>query len=121
MDFSQTLYEDLRQNDMTKPEKQPAENYSEGSHIRVLIFELADGTCTGFNYQYLISTTCSADNHTLELDFTTHMVQLTGVRLHLLYYRLAEHLPRIIRCRHERFGKLVSDEPIVYAIKIVKK
>lgn len=121
MHFSQTLYEDLRQNDMTKPEKQPAENYSEGSHIRVLTFELADGTCTGFNYQYLISKTCSADNHTLELDFTTHMVQLTGVRLHLLYHKLSEHLPRIIRCRHERFGRLVSDEPIVHAIKIVKK
>ncbi len=121
MHFKQTLYEDLRQNDMTKPAQAPAENYADKTLTRVLIFELPDGTYTGFNYQYLVSTTCSADNQILDLDFTTHHVQLTGVRLNSLYHRLAEHLPRIIRCRHERFNMLASDEPIVQAINIVKK
>ncbi len=117
----QTLYNDLRENDMTKAENHPYETYPDRSHARMLLFELQNGSCTMFNYQYLISTCCSADGDILELDFTTHSVQLTGVRLNLLYHKLAEHLPRIIKCRQERFNALLTEQPIIHAITIEKK
>jgi hypothetical protein len=117
----QALYNDLRENDMTKPEKQPIVNYPDRGYIRVLIFELPDGACMGFNYQYLINVSCAADGQILELHFTTHTVQLKGVRLDMLYHQLTAHLPRIIRCRHERFNGIAAGEPVVNSIFITPK
>ncbi|OSZ82573.1 hypothetical protein CAP35_04715 [Chitinophagaceae bacterium IBVUCB1] len=106
---------------MTRPDNQLHEKYPDSSHARMLMFELPNGTCTMFNYQYLISTSCSAGGDILELDFTTHSVKLTGVRLSLLYHKLAEHLPRIVKCRQERFNTLLTEQPIIHAIGIEKK
>ncbi|HTN46359.1 MAG TPA: hypothetical protein VL098_08440 [Flavipsychrobacter sp.] len=110
----------MRENDPTRQEENESvatERYSTQSHVRNIVFVLRDGPRYFLNYSYLVCTE-QQDNETLLLHFTTHLVQLTGKRLDVLFLDLADHLPRIIGCTEPRYDLLTDDLPVVHEIII---
>ena len=98
---------------MNQPQSSFKANFSEMSHaiskqgdntfyvapssVRNICFRWQDGKRQFFNYAYLVSivllTTENSKNE-LSLQFTSHVVVLTGYRLGLLFKLLMDHLPR---------------------------
>lgn len=117
-------YAQMRDNDPTGSNGETgdtsSERYPSGSHTRNLGFLWPDGRRLFLNYSYLVSGVYEPATGAILLEFTTHKVQLRGVRLDQLIVELHEHVPKVINCADARYNGLDEAAYVVNDIQVEK-
>src|SRR5690606_13091942 len=101
-------FDEMKDNNPSKKEQaaDSGEKYSASSYARNIIFEWPEGRKKFFSYNYLVSAEYLPEDKLIKLDFTTDIVSIKGLRLHLLFDELTQHLPRLILCKDERYNTI---------------
>jgi hypothetical protein len=104
------------------PTKARVENgiefYPEKSYARYVRFILPDGTQRSLNYSYLVTCEYCPDAGRIVMEFTTHVVTLTGEFLESLHINILVHLPKVIGCTDARYNDLSEAKAVVNDIVI---
>ena len=85
--FDQTKRDYSSQEDSSSHEEQDLQNdfYPHASNSRNICFVLLDGKSLFLNYAYLISCEYTTEENKIVLIFTTHTIELKGIRLETLF------------------------------------
>jgi hypothetical protein len=108
--YDQMREEDSSEPDISSAEPEAGQIYRAAGHARSLCLVWPDNTRMFFNYAYLVSGTFNDHNeqNSINLYFSSHVVQISGFGLEALFMALLEHTPRIIVAIEERY---VLDNP----------
>lgn len=87
--------------------------YSSGGNTRNLAFVLSDDKVQFFNYSYLITCSYDKGKGSIQMEFSTHHVELKGQRLDALFYELMAQMNKVIRCRDKRYHELEDDSKVI--------
>lgn len=98
------------------------ELYDSASHSRNICFVLADGKSLFLNYAYLISCEYTPEENKIDIIFTTHSIELKGIRLESLFQGLFFHAIKKIVGVEKRYDevrdKLTSSINEIIVVKI---
>lgn len=112
----------MRENDLAAKGTEPLspEQYAAPGYARNLCFVWPDGRRVFLNYSYLVAAEYLPEAPLIRLTYTTHMVELKGIRLEKLYNELMDYLPRVIACIDKRYDKAAEDDdsPLVHDITV---
>ena len=89
------------------------ENYPQEGYGRNLAFRLADGSRLFLSYSYLVACEYKPEDGVIELEFTTRLIRLKGIRLEELFDALMSQVPRNIVCRNDRYEALSDQKEIL--------
>lgn len=119
---SKTRFQQMRENDLAAKgtELLSSEQYAGPGHARNLCFVWPDGRRAFLNYSYLVAAEYLPEDGAIRLTYTTHMVELKGIRLENLYDELMDYIPRMIVCVDKRYDAANEgeDTPLVHDITI---
>lgn len=110
-----SLFNKMRDNDPTGKDIFKEESFATASNARNLTFILANGRAQFLNYAYLVMGDYLADENTIILTYTSHIVTLKGTTLEPLFIDLASNIPRILVCDDERYNA-ITDENQKYCV-----
>ncbi|MFT3932163.1 MAG: hypothetical protein QM726_01000 [Chitinophagaceae bacterium] len=89
---------------------------------RKISFVHLNGSCLSLNYNFFIWHEYHADQSTLLLGFSSHLITLSGLRMDKLFEAFDQQLPQRIICKDVRYNSLVEgDKPIVNEIQVTSK
>lgn len=118
----------MRDNDPDKarPADKPDSStiYTSVGHARSLCLNLSDEKRHFLNYAYLISGEFEIhhDINVIRLNFSNHLVEISGYALESLFMSILEHVPRIIAPIDTRYiSALNADETAVISIQVSLK
>lgn len=94
--------------------------YAGEGNGRYLCFVWTDKAMQFLNYSYLVSCRYTPEENIIILWFTTHVVNIKGLRLRSLFNDLMQQLPRIITCTDNRYNSLENGEALVNEIEITE-
>ena len=96
-----------------QPEEQKSvELYDTAGHSRNICFVQESGVMIFLNYAYLISGIFYPDTSTINLGFTTSIVEIRGGNLNDLYLSLLSHEVRFIKETNKRYKSFMNAEDV---------
>lgn len=78
--------------------------YPAGSNARHIVFVWSEKKMQSFNYSYLVTQSYDAANNSITMQFTSHTVEIKGVRLDGLFHELVAQIPKYIRITDKRYN-----------------
>lgn len=93
-----------------------SEFYPTLGNNRNLCFVWPDGKRMFLNYAYLISGELDLESTIIRLHFSTHLVQVEGCRLNLVFDQLIDQVLRILIVQDTRYKLLNESNPIITRI-----
>lgn len=100
-------FDDYKENNPTnKPDSEANDdNYPSFGNARHIAFIWPENKVQSFNYSYLVTQSYDAAQNAIEMEFTTHVVTIKGVRLDELFYELMGQTPKYIRITDKRYNE----------------
>ncbi|HEY1024938.1 MAG TPA: hypothetical protein VGE26_07230 [Sphingobacteriaceae bacterium] len=111
-------FEENKETTSARAESQDPDKYFQAGNIRTITFQWPNGSEQFFNYSYLVTCKYDIEQKKIVFHFTSHKIELSGFKLHLLMKELAFQLPKTIRCEDERYADLKKDKEISIVTKI---
>ena len=98
-------------------------HYKEPGYARNVCFIWPDGSRIFSQYAYLNPGKFdpNGEMNKIVLDFSSHIVTLTGYRLESLAMEFLDHLPRIVTAVEPRYASVKTNGPIVTGIEVEYK
>lgn len=78
--------------------------YPSSGHVRHIVFVWPENRMQSFNYSYLVTQSYDAAKNTIVMEFTSHTVEIKGVRLDVLFHELVMQVPKYIRIMDKRYN-----------------
>lgn len=100
-------FDDFKDNHSTEQgnDDKTTDQYPSSGHVRHIVFVWPENRMQSFNYSYLVTQSYDAAKSTIIMEFTSHTVEIKGVRLDGLFYELVAQIPKYIRIKTERYCK----------------
>lgn len=99
-------FDDYKNNDPTG--KQDGENnsdqYPSFGNARHVVFIWSENRMQSFNYSYLVTQSYDASKNTILMQFSSHTIEIKGVRLDGLFHELVAQIPKYIRVTDKRYN-----------------
>lgn len=99
-------FDDYKNNDPTG--KQDGENnsdhYPSFGNVRHIVFIWSENRMQSFNYSYLVTQSYDASKNAIIMQFTSHTIEIKGVRLDGLFHELVAQVPKYIRVTDKRYN-----------------
>lgn len=121
-------FDKMRENNPASPDASKAEiplikKYDAAGYPRNVCFVWPDGSFIFSQYVHLHPGKFdpNGEMNKIVLDFSSHVVTLTGYRLESLAMEFLDHLPRIVTAVDPRYGSTQNGGPIVTAINVEYK
>lgn len=90
------------------PENSHVEKYTEGGHLRYIIFDDHNGMQLTQYYSYLVNIHFEAPKNEIRLEFSDHIVTLKGQNFAPLFEELSAQLIRKLKPFDKRYGALMD-------------
>jgi len=117
-------FDEYKDNDPT--EKPGSDNnpdyYPAGSNARHIVFVWSEKKMQSFNYSYLVTQSYDAAKNAITMQFTSHTVEIKGVRLDGLFHELVAQIPKYIRITDKRYNSTDDNTgAIVNEVVVIEK
>lgn len=80
------------------------DQYPSSGHVRHIVFVWPENRMQSFNYSYLVTQSYDAAKNTIIMEFTSHTVEIKGIRLDGLFHELVAQIPKYIRVMDKRYN-----------------
>jgi hypothetical protein len=117
-------FDEYKENDPTAvPGKEGnPDYYSSTGNTRNLAFIWPDGKMQFFNYSYLITCSFDKDKGSLQMEFSSHYIEIKGQYLEQLFLELLGQVNKIIRIADKRYTVLdEKDKSVISEVNIHAK
>lgn len=96
--------------------------YPAGSNARHIVFVWSEKKMQSFSYSYLVTQSYDASKNAIIMQFTSHTIEIKGVRLDGLFHELVAQIPKYIRITDKRYNSTDDNTgTIVNEVLIIEK
>ena len=97
------------------------ESYFGPGYARYVCFGWPDGRRLFLSYSYLVAGEYVPEQNTIALQFTSHHIMLSGLRLEQMYFALMHQMAKLVIETDPRYETLEDTKtPVVHSISVTK-